>query len=381
MGRYSQKVSYWNANSESRQVLVLYNYFISNRQIRRELAVSESDFVGYDQMASFLDNVVAHVSQNKRSEASYLIDREMSDLNREFDCDLLDDPIEVKKCMLKIFTAKSIPEQSFDWLDVKNSELCSFAWSYLISSDIQNGQLKCTQKILFDGDSPVGTMDSQSRSIRKHIGNVCDLVTNTSNNQGKRDFVVCYFDLLRNYDSPVAEQTTSISYVDALLEGLENSDGYDVCSNVLKWKSAILAQLHDEWNSTKNDTKMNDWLAKNEDMASWAYGYIEKSLFKGRKPVWLDLSSSSEKEKNEKCRMALATIYNLFDNNGKYVMRTSLTKSGAQQKYRLKTEKRKPSSIPLSERHKDMLKELASRENKKIYQIVEALIEEAYGVR
>ena len=62
---------------------------------------------------------------------------------------------------------------------------------------------------------------------------------------------------------------------------------------------------------------------------------------------------------------------------------SSLSKSGSQQKYRTNSasEARTAMSIQLSDERKNMLRKMASDSNRKIYQVVEDMIDQEYQKR
>lgn len=377
MGGSSDKVTYWKIPDESRQVMFLYNRFMSDRWLDDEYGERRGEIVHYKRMVSVLDSIIIEIANKQNSRESKFFEGELKDLRVGFDPDLLCNPADVKKLMIKLFNEEAIPDSYFDWLDVSNSELCNFAWAFLMASDVHHGCFNVMQSISLDDHDLRRVRGRKSGIIEKHLERVSQYATNTTNNQGKKDFVICYFDLLGSVELEGSGGIFDVMSVSSdRWNGIEKSSIGD--RGLLKKKEMLLTDLRDAWGSTKNDTKMSDWLSKNKELSSWAYNYVEKNLLAGGQPVWLDLSADNEKEREGKYALAVKTLYNLLGEDQKFIMRSQLTKSGSQQKYRLNTEKRKPSSIPLTEEHKQMLKDLAGRRNCKIYQVVEALIEDAY---
>lgn len=372
MGGSSDKVTYWKIPDESRQVMFLYNRFMSDRWLDDEYGERRGEIVPYKRMVSVLDSIITEIANNSSSRESKFFEGTLKDLRVGFDPDLLFNPADVKKLMIKLFNEEAIPDSYFDWLDVSNSELCNFAWAFLMASDVHHGYFKVMQSISLDEHDLRRVRGRKSGIIERHLERVSQYATNTTNNQGKKDFVICYFDLLGSVE---LEGNIEGFYLRRRRDIEKSSIGG---RDLLKKKEMLLTDLRDAWGRTKNDTKMSDWLAKNKELSSWAYKYVEKNLLAGVQPVWLDLSADNEREREGKYALAVKTLYNLLGEDQKFIMRSQLTKSGSQQKYRLNTEKRKPSSIPLTEEHKQMLKDLAGRRNCKMYQVVEALIEDAY---
>ena len=120
---------------------------------------------------------------------------------------------------------------------------------------------------------------------------------------------------------------------------------------------------------------MADWLNKNDNMAGWAWTYTLKRFLNFDTPAWVDLSNSKNEEKEKN---ALITLYDMLSVKDQTLLMASLSRSGAVQKHRINSNNRKSMSIPLSDEHKDMLKQIARDSNRKIYQVVEEMIDKAY---
>ncbi|MDO2950504.1 hypothetical protein M8828_19380, partial [Aeromonas simiae] len=118
MGGKSDKVTYWKIPDESRQVMFLYNRFMSDRWLDDEYGERRGEIVPYKRMVSVLDSIITEIANNSSSRESKFFEDKLKDLRVGFDPDLLFNPADVKKLMIKLFNEEAIPDSYFDWLDV-----------------------------------------------------------------------------------------------------------------------------------------------------------------------------------------------------------------------------------------------------------------------
>ncbi|WP_409420806.1 hypothetical protein ABHF91_13620 [Pseudaeromonas sp. ZJS20] len=380
MVRSNNKVVFWGIPNESRQVVFLYNKFMSHRRLGEKYRIRKDGFVGHEKMASTLDDITAEVARNPRSYDCDVLEEMLKELGIRYDVKLFSDPRRVKEYMSKVFINQTIPNELFDWIDVGNAELCNFAWTYLMSSDIADGCFVNLQSIFLGGSEGIGLRKKISRSIKSHIDLVSQHTINTKNNQGKRDFIVSYFDLLSEFElsNKAGYEPISLFDINLEFESSRREDDLDGHSEIVNSKITLLHDLQRKWEAVRNDIKMNDWLVKNEGMAKWAYEYIEKIFLLGERPDWLDISANDEGEREGKYAVAVKMIYWLLGLEQKIILLESIRKSGTQQKYRIKNAGKKSSTFMLDEKYKEMLKHISSRQGKSQTEIVEALIEKAY---
>lgn len=348
----------WNPNKEEREIAFLYQFFIgiNNRGGRGN---RQSSMPGIDGMADMLGTFIYDVVENN-PEGKGLVD-ELNKLKVRYNEKDLDDPLAVKNLMCCVFNIHCLSSERFDWITLGNDRLCNFILAILTSSTQADNRLKYHQALVIEDDDgqvsvidgDVYEMDSEpeidvfndARYSRRNVYRKFNLPRNVSDNQGKIKIITRFFDL---WDVELSDKEKQMS----IFEG--------------------------KWHTVKNSLKMITWINNHPEVTEWAWDYTFKVYLKHRTPAWLDLSSPDKVEQVKLKRIAMITLYDLLSVEHRKILMASLTKNGAQQKYRSKSDNRKVSSIPLSEERKNMLKKIAVDSNRKIYQVVESMIEQEY---
>lgn len=337
--------SNWNAKNEERQINFIFDFFMSNRNFRRYYQQENGATAEITRRASIIDQIIDVIIKDDRShEFEYLVN-EVNHRKINYNINNTTEKKYVKDLMIQIFENQCISNNSFSWIDESDSRACNFVYSYLISSTLKENNLICLQKINPKTHSDIcQNVDVADRETR-YIHNQLKLTYNQNNNADKIKYIIRFFDLL------------------------------DIDKKLI---NKALEDINDKWLHTHKDNSMLQWLINNESLISWAWNYTIANLLDNKIPSWAYITGSTEKELIENERIAIITLYDLLDAMSKNVFISKIKSNGSQQKHRKKLSNRKPSNIPLTEKHKKMLKDLASKENKAQYEILEMLIENAY---
>ncbi|WP_429076676.1 hypothetical protein [Aeromonas hydrophila] len=339
----------WNPKKEEREIMFLYDIFADEAgwRGRRNRAVS---MPAIDVAAKKLDAFILDVLSDRR-ERGILIDK-LRDMNLKTRDARSEEPSQIKNLMKEIFDCCNLSSEAFDWISPDNQRLCDFVWACLrISHSSRSGMLTYEQALKITDNSdeeeqdrrPVIDLIGTKSNHRDYLYDQLGLPKSSSDSHTKRNCIIRFFDLWDASREKKEKQMEAFSYA---------------------------------WNKIKNKSKMVDWLNKNDDMAGWAWNYTVKTYLSLKIPAWVDLSNSKKDEKE-----ALITLYDLLSVEHRAIWMASLSKSGAQQKYRKNSSDRKAMGIPLSEEHKEMLKKMAKDSNLRIYQVVEEMIEQEYQRR
>ncbi|WP_323936700.1 hypothetical protein [Aeromonas veronii] len=339
----------WNTKKEEREIMFLYDLFADEagwrgRRGRRNRVLS---MPAIDVAAKKLDTFILDVL-SERIERDMLFNK-LRSMNIKVRDVSFEDPFKIKYLMKDIFDCCNLTSDAFEWISSDNQRQCDFIWTYLRMSDERRGRLEYKQSLTITNEYEEFSERDGGRipavnlfGLKSNLYESLGLPTLVDGSHAKKDCIIRFFDL------------------------------WDVSRE--RKEDQMEALVH-AWNKIKNKSKMTDWLNKNNNMAGWAWTYTLKRFLSFDTPVWVDLSNSKndEKEKN-----ALITLYDMLSVKDQVLLMTSLRKSGAVQKHRVNSDNRKPMSIPLSDEHKDMLKQIAKDSNRKIYQVVEEMIEKAY---
>lgn len=335
----------WNPKKEEREIMFLYDIFADETgwRGRRNRDVS---MPAIDVAAKKLDAFILGVISD-RVERGILIDK-LRDMDLKTRDARSEDPSKIKNLMKEIFDCCNLSSEAFDWIFPENQRLCDFVWACLrISHSSRSSILIYEQELTITDESDKMEVDILGRKSnqRDYIYDQLGLPKSARDSYTKKNYIIRFFDLW------------SVSR---------------------EKKEAQMEWFSRAWNKLKNKSKMVDWLNRNDGMAGWAWNYTLKTYLNFDAPAWVDLSNSKNDEKE---REVLITLYDLLSVEHRAILMASLSKSGAQQKYRMNSSERKAMSIPLSEEHKDKLKRMAKDTNCRIYQVVEDMIEKEYKYR
>lgn len=335
----------WNVKNEERQINFIFDFFMKDRDFRRNYRQENGATTEITRMAIIIDQIIEVITiEGKSYEIKYLVD-ELNYRRINYEIDKTVEKKYVKDLMVQLFENQCISSSSFSWIDENDSRVCNFVYSYLMSSSLKENNLVCLQKIHLKTNSGIFNNIETADSKTRRIHNQLKLTYNQNNNADKIKYIKNFFDLL-DIDKKSMEKA--------------------------------LEDLNEKWLHTQKDNSMLQWLINNESLISWAWNYTIANLLDNKTPSWAYITSSTEKELIENERIAIITLYDLLDAISKEVFISKIKSNGSQQKYRKKLSDRKPSNIPLTEKHKKMLKDLANKENKTQYEILEMLIENAY---
>lgn len=336
----------WNPKKEERETMFLYHFFeddIGERVPRRR----GYSIPGIEDAANKLNSFTSKLARYRWGEEllfEKLIKIKSKTHGRDFE-----DPHEVKRMMLDIFYHHCISLESFNWIAPDNERLCNFIWASLLSSYSCQHGLKCYQTL--DITDNEDDMDNRTRepevdilNLNKSVYHQLNLPIHVSKTHDKIKYIIRFFDL---WDESV---------------GI---------------KERQMKKFEDAWLKIKNKSKMEDWLNKNEAIVSWAWDYTQKKYLKFKTPDWVDVSKTND----EQIKATLITLYDLLPLEHRKIWMASLKNNGTQQKYRKKISNRKVMNAPLSEEHHEKLKKMAKDSNRRIYQIVEDMIEKEYQHR
>lgn len=344
--------SIWNIKNEDRQINFLFDLFMKDREINRIYQRDESINGGIEEIARTLDQIIEIITEKDNPiEFKFLI-RELEDRNINFKTEETREKAYVKKLMLAIFDDQCISSNYFSWIDLNNDRVCNFVYSYILCSTLKDNKLECWQKITTNKNSntqnnstPIKFLSSILDRKTKYIHEKLNRSQSTSTNKNKIKYIITFFDLL---------------------------------DLNLIIKHEILDDVKSKWDNQKNNNQMLEWLIKNELIIPWAWDYTLDNCLNKTMPNWASLTATTDMELIEAKKVALTTLYDLLDEAYQELFLKKIQTNGSQKKYRNKSLDRKPSSIPLTEKHKGMLKKLAENENQTQYFIIERLIEEAY---
>ncbi|MGL6562871.1 hypothetical protein [Aeromonas hydrophila] len=339
----------WNTKKEEREIMFLYDLFADEAgwRGRRKRDVS---MPAIDIAAKKLDEFILDVLSN-RIERDILFDKLRSMGIKAKDVSF-EDSFKIKLLMNDIFDYCNLTSDAFEWISSDNQRQCDFLWTYLRMSDERRGTLEYKQSLTIPNEHEEFDEKDRRRiptvnllGLKSNLYESLGLPTLVDGSHAKKECIIRFFDLWDVSRERKEDQMEALVYA---------------------------------WNKIKNKSKMADWLNKNDNMAGWAWNYTLKTYLNFDAPAWVDLSNSKNDEKE---REVLITLYDLLSVEHRAILMASLSKSGAQQKYRMNSSERKAMSIPLSEEHKDKLKRMAKDTNCRIYQVVEDMIEKEYKYR
>ena len=335
----------WSPKKEEREITFLYQFiggYLDGLQRQKG-----SSMPSIEDMANRLTSFITKLFNDGYNELA--ISRKLSNIGIFPQRGCFENPGDLKTLMLDTFHTNCLSTERFDWISPDNDRLCNFIWAFLKSSRNVRGTLQCEQSfMILDGEDGevnssrapkiniLNTMPDTDTNAYREIG----LPMHMSGSHEKKKCIIRFFDL---WD-------VSIINKECQMKGFEEA-----------------------WQRIKNNSKMEAWLNKNEKLAKWAWDYTFKKYLNSHYPVWVDLSEGNEAERD-----TMITLYDLLSVEHRTILMASLSKSGAQQKYRTNSDDRKGMNIPLSEEHKEMLRKIAKDSNRRIYQIAEDIIAKEY---
>lgn len=344
--------SIWNIKNEDRQINFLFNLFMNDREINRIHQREESITGGIEEIARTLDDIIEIITEKDNVIEFDFFIGQLKDRNIDFEIKETIEKIYVKKLMIKIFDDQCISSNYFSWIDPTNDRICNFVYSYILCSTLKDNKLECWQKITTNKNSQNQNTQTSLKLLSSRL-----------------DRKIKYIHEKLNRTQPTSTNKSKIKYI---------INFFDLLDLNLRIKHEILDDIKSKWDNQKNNNQMLEWLIKNELLIPWAWDYTIDNCLSKTIPNWASLTATTDKELIEAKMVALTTLYDLLGDAHQELFLKRIQDNGSQKKYRDKLSDRKPSSIPLTEKHKCMLKKLAENENQTQYFIIERLIEEAY---
>lgn len=246
-----------------------------------------------------------------------------------------------------------LPDGDFSWLSKDNERAVDFTWAFIASLT------KHDLFLMLDGQVPL------TRYLINNYPKVRDVY--------EKD-VVPYRLMGGDYDL----NNTSLKY-DSILLFLDflgyfrKELDYDRTINSER-KANVISRIKGLWFCSIGDDSMIRWVSKNKDYLSWAWQYYLKTMEDGLVPYWF----FSKCEKHYAKLLVLAYDLLSVDYSSKKLFMARLAKACAQEKYRENLSIKKQVSFSIRADVKDKLDELAEEQGKKLYELIEQLIEKEY---
>ncbi|AWH88223.1 hypothetical protein [Limnobaculum parvum] len=241
--------------------------------------------------------------------------------------------------MVLTCTGTLIPDIEFEWLK-NNEHACYWLWTYLRSAD--NGMLN--NYYITDN-----TVTNELTDYEK-LG----LNTSPVNTQHRYNLIIDFFD---SWYAP------------------------------LNYKTSLLKKLESEWEAINVKPKPFKWLDINDDeQCKWVWNYISEA----QKPKLAYTLAYSDKMKIptfylhpsniDEIKLAIYVAVNLWraHPDTKKLFFKDINKAFSQKKHRIKKADSKPFNTYLKIETKKRLNEIARRQDKKIVDIIDSLINQAY---
>ena len=143
-----------------------------------------------------------------------------------------------------------------------------------------------------------------------------------------------------------------------------------------KMKANVIGYMKQLWLFSIEDDSMLRWASKNKKYLYRAWQYYLKTMEDGLIPAWFCSKYSEDYTR------PLILAYDLLssDYSCKKLFMSRLAKACAQEKYRENLPSKKQVSFSIRTDVKDKLDKLAERQGKKLYELIEQLIEREYEI-
>lgn len=243
------------------------------------------------------------------------------------------------------FYKNTLRDEDFNWISINNDRVVNFVWSSLISSHFDSS--KSNIKINYDLDASYNNHNISNLRISQHATpyRAMNLEANPPDLNSKLENIKLFFD---SWGEPLVSQ------------------------------KQLMASIKTKWDNIKNRSEIIEWLNKNEELITWSWSYIVENMLNKSVPEWVNISSSETREIKQQTKDTIITLYDLLDREtDKKLLKSQLSKNGAQQKYRIKEKlNTKVLNLNVSVETKSNLEKLKKIKNKSIREIIEDLINE-----
>ena len=355
--------SLWSEKNEYREIVFLYNRLIENESYISDVCdgrnysieCNETISIKPSEMVKELDDFIFFDAKFRDNTIDDWLS--LHDLNyRRTTKDEYDD---AKDNLLMIFNKCCLGSGCFDWISIHEDRLINYAWSSVL---------------LIKRRDAFRELKYQSISI-----------TDFEYNRSTRGY-----HLKDAFSDDVPESRSGLySSLRLNINPISNKDKlanliklFDLSDARIEDKEDFIEKLECQWNKIKNNSKVIEWLSKNEVISTWAWDYVFEKYLNGSAPVWLKVDAPDADGINRQKRDALITFYDLLKTEHKQLVIMDLRKYGAQQKYRLKQQSkdapRKTVQISMGVDVKEKLEKLAKSKGVTMNRIIENLINKEY---
>lgn len=368
--------SFWNVNKEKKQIFFLYHFLnLANGELEKQIdeqwinrSSDRRDYPAnierhrthrYPRIELSFDVMQKSVDEATREIGTLIYKRELNYLAIPYCGDLyeiylesyFDTPDEdvdeqAKKILLEIYASKSIPNEAYEWIDVKDDRQVNYIWSRLrISFEDKNDHLRLNYVHNLQSKDDIS---DDSYRTRKTLYEELDLEKNASQNEQKLQNIIYFFDLW---------------------------------AVLLDKKQDALKTLGNNWESIRKDRKMVDWINQNESYVIHIWDYVISCHSNNEPPKWSYISSIDKKMDVEQTKLALQTFYDLLSNstNKKTLLTAIKTNVRNKRHYDSHADTTKLINTQVSIETANALSELAKIKGKSKKVILENLILEEYS--
>ena len=365
----------FNVDEDVRLIHFLYRHVAMNMSQQHRLVLQPISSP-YSQKKSDLSQMVADINASIRriysqkqpiewfrayfpTQLYYLIDAD--ELSKK-DCR------HIKKCFLELFDWVSLPIGKYEWIENGGARAVDFCWFFIRT--VTPEDLVAILKTKY----PILDL-SKTEAFRRGVG---DFLSMPSGNYINK--MPYYMMNLSEYpdgaDGKVKQIKCFIDNLDYFFWNKFNSYEFDDFFSIpsSERKDVFIGFMHKVWQLTSSDNSMVRWIEKNKDRVDWAWGYFLDKFYNGNNPPWLKVEYKNNNKNNLLCFYDLLA----FKNDKRNLFMAQLSKANSQQRYREKMANRKQVNIPLNTDVKTKLDKLAELQGKKMYEVVECLINKEF---
>lgn len=368
--------SFWNVNKEKKQIFFLYHFLnLAKGELEKQIdeqwinrSSDRRDYPAnierhrthrYPRIELSFDVMQKSVDEATREIGTLIYKRELNYLaipycgelyeiylESYFDTPDEDVDEQAKKILLEIYASKSIPNEAYEWIDVKDDRQVNYIWSRLrISFEDKNDHLRLNYVHNLQSKDDIS---DDSYRTRKTLYEELDLEKNASQNEQKLQNIIYFFDLW---------------------------------AVLLDKKQDALKTLGNNWESIRKDRKMVDWINQNESYVIHIWDYVISCHSNNEPPKWSYISSIDKKMDVEQTKLALQTFYDLLSNstNKKTLLTAIKTNVRNKRHYDSHADTTKLINTQVSIETANALSELAKIKGKSKKVILENLILEEYS--
>jgi hypothetical protein len=348
----SNSIIDWNVESMAREIRYTYYAFAVvfwERERARNIVFNETDVI---LMLRKTNEALRRVYKRKSENdvfSSYFDGRHKLDMVKIAACDSQ----YISNLFFDDFRLLCLSDADWSWLSKENERAVNFAWSFIVDL----------------GKQDLNQMLDDRLPLMRY------LINNYPSARDIHEKDVHPYRLMKfDYDLPDTKlkYDSLVSFFDFLGLFKNRLD----CDKVIdaKRKSYVIECMKHLWLCSVDDFSMINWTSKNKEYLSWAWQYYLKTMEDGLVPYWFCTKFGKDYAK------LLILAYDLLsiDYSSKKLFMTRLAKACAQEKYRESLSSKKQVSFSIRADVKDKLDKLAEGQGKKLYELIEQLIEREY---